>query len=254
VSREENDRDFLNIEVPSNTRIAVIGDVHEHPEQFQKMLKELKPTKMFRLVSVGDFYDKGFGIKTAEAMTQEMQSLQKREAGYAVRGNHELKHIRKNKKNPSEELVWWKRQPLTLSFQFKSGARVTVVHAGITPHHNWGDLKKDVEVCYVRDVDELGKMIPLVWKDIDGVRTLVKAKEGGEEWHKKYDGRFGYVCSGHAAQKDGEAKFYKFSCNLDSGIYESGILTAQIFDEEGNRGDVVRVEGTPKRPKLNIGY
>ena len=247
-------RDFLNIEVPFDTRIAFIGDVHEHPEQFQKMLKEIKPSRRMWFVSVGDFYDKGFGVKTAEDMTAEMHSLQERGIGFAVRGNHELKHIRKNKKSLSESLVWWKHQPLALSFQFESGARVTVVHAGVTPRHDWSNIKKDVEVCYVRDVDDDGKMIPLVWKDIDGVKTLVKGKEGGDVWHKKYDGRFGYVVSGHAAQTDGEAKFYNYSCNIDSAIYETGILTAQIFDAKGNRDELVRVEGTAKKPELNVAY
>ena len=80
-------KDFLNIEVPFGTRIAFVGDVHEHPEQFQKMLKEIKPSRRMWFVSVGDFYDKGFGMKTAEAMTTEMRSLQDRGIGFAVRGS-----------------------------------------------------------------------------------------------------------------------------------------------------------------------
>lgn len=247
-------QDFLNIQVPSNTKVAFIGDVHEHPEQFQKMVKEINPSKRMWIVSCGDFFDKGFGIKTAESMTDELRSFQKRGFGFAVRGNHELKIIRKNKKNLSEALVWWKKQPLALSFQFQSGSRVTVVHAGITPRHNWSNIKKDVEVCYVRDVDDDGKMIPLVWKDIDGTKTKTLVKEGGETWHNKYDGRFGYIVSGHSAQEDGEAKFYNYSCNLDSCVYNTGILTAQIFNEDGNRDKLIRVNGAAKKPKLNVAY
>ena len=251
---ETNAEDYLNIEVPYGTKIAVFGDVHEHPEQFQKMMNEIDPSRKMWVVSVGDIYDKGFGMKTAEAMTQELMTLRKRGVGWAVPGNHEIKHIRKSKKDPSEALIWWRRQPLALSFQFESGSRLTVVHAGVTPHHTWGDIKKDIEVVYVRDVDEDGRMIPLIWKDINGVSTLVKSKEGGDSWHQKYDGRFGYIASGHAAQKDGEAKFYKFSCNLDSAVYDTGILTAQVFEEDGSLGRLIRVQGTAKKPELNVAY
>lgn len=245
---------MLNIAVPKDTSIAIIGDVHEHSEQFKKMLNKISPSWKMWLVSVGDIYDKGFGINVAEEITGELQELQNRRIGFAVRGNHELKQIRKNRRNLGAKLEWWKNQPLSLSFNFHNGARVTVLHAGITPRHTWKSLEQDVEVCYVRDVDEVGNMIPLVWKEVDGERILMKAKAGGESWHKKYDGRFGYVVSGHAAQKDGEAKFYNYSCNIDSAVYETGILTAQVFNDDGNRSELIKVNGTPKKPELNLGY
>jgi predicted phosphodiesterase len=252
MNKIETNKDCLNIEVPYGTKIAVFGDVHEHSEQFQKMLAEIQPSRKMWVVSVGDIYDKGFGIKTAEAITEELMSLRNRGIGWAVSGNHEIKHIKKAKKNSTDALAWWRQQPLALSFQFESSARVTVVHAGVTPRHTWEDLKRDIEIVYVRDIDDDGKMIPLIWKDIDGVSTLVKSKTGGNAWHQKYDGRFGYIVSGHAAQKDGEAKFYKFSCNLDSAVYETGILTAQIFEEDGSLGKIIRVKGVAKKPELNI--
>jgi hypothetical protein len=246
--------DNLNIQVPKGSKLAVIGDVHEHPEQFHKMIQKIDPSWKMWFVSIGDIYDKGFGVKCAEDLTKEIQELQKQKIGFAVRGNHELKQIRKNKKFLDPHLAWWKAQPLALSFTFYTGSRVTVVHAGVTPGMMWQDLVHDVEVCYVRDVDDSGQMIPLVWKDIDGVNTLVKGKEGGDIWHRKYDGRFGYIVSGHAAQKDGKAKFYNYSCNLDSGVYDTGILTAQIFGDDGNREEVICVEGVARKPKLNIAY
>ena len=152
------------------------------------------------------------------------------------------------------QLKWWKNRPLSITFNFKSGSIVTVLHAGVTPKMTKEDIERNIEVLYVRDVDVDGKMIPLIWKDIDGVKTLIKSKEGGESWHNKYLGQFGYIASGHAAQKDGIAKFYKYSCNLDSGVYETGILTAQVFDENGNLGKLITVEGPAAKPDIHVAY
>lgn len=242
------------IDVPKGVSIAVIGDVHEHPEQFQLMLDKIQPSEKMWLVSVGDIYHKGFGTKCAESITDELIGLSKKSICFAVKGNHELKEIKKTKHYPTKQIKWWSERPLCLPFQFHTGTRLTVVHAGITPKTGWDDLFTDVEVAYVRDVDEKGKMIQLKWKEIDGVQTLVKAKEGGSSWHEIYCGRFGYIAAGHAAQKDGLAKYYKYSCNLDSAVYETGILTAQVFNSDGSLGEKITVSGTAAKPELNLGY
>jgi len=243
------------IQVPKGVSIAVMGDVHEHPEQFFAMLDAVRPQENMWLVSIGDIYDKGFGLRAAEKITDELIRLQNKGICYAVRGNHELKLIRKARKTPkfSSQLKWWSNQPLVLTFNFENRNSITVLHAGVTPNMTESDLGHGVEVVYVRDVDENGVMIPLVWKDIDGVSTLMKSKEGGSNWHDLYDGRFGYIVAGHAAQKDG-AKFFDYSCNLDSGVYDTGKLTAQLFNDEGKTIRIQTVEGTPFKPELNIAY
>jgi hypothetical protein len=247
----------LNITVPKNTKIAVVGDVHEHDEQFFKMLDKINPNKNMWFVSLADLRDKGFGEESFNKIVNKIIELKNNGFGFIVKGNHELKKFNYYKKNPesmSPELKWLKTQPLALSFQFRTGNRLTVVHAGVTPLHTWEDLDSNIEVCYVRDVDEEGKMIPLKWIEKSGKRILVKAKEGGCSWHEVYDGRFGYIASGHAAQIDGIAKFYNYSCNLDSAVFETGILTAQIFSDEGKLLDLITVNGTPAKPILNLGY
>lgn len=244
----------LNIKVPKGITISVIGDVHEHPEQFFKMLDIIKPSENRWFVSVGDLADKGFGIKAFELMTDKLIELQNNGYGFAVPGNHELKLCKKYKHNPSKQLKWWKKQPLALSFEFQNGNRLTVVHAGVSPKMTWESLENDVEVCYIRDVDADGKMIPLKWETINGEKVLVKARSGGCSWHEIYDGRFGYIAAGHAAQKDGDAKYYNFSCNLDSCVYETGILTAEVFNDLGNRQETIRVSGTPFKPNIKINY
>jgi len=248
-------RAFEAVTVPEGTSLCVIGDVHEHPEQFYKILERYRPAINRWVVMVGDIYDKGFGEVAANRVTDTLTELQEDGLCWAVRGNHEIKIIKKNrKKKLSPQLEWWKQQPLVISFEFARGRKVTVLHAGVTPKMTQQDLGPDIEVVFVRDVDVAGNMIPLVWKEEDGQKVLVKAREGGQPWHELYDGRFGYILSGHAGQKDGEPKFYNYSCNLDTAVYDTGILTAQVIDQNGNLGERLTATGEARNPELNIRY
>jgi len=241
--------------VPKDVRIAVIGDVHEHDEQFFKIIDRIKPDGKTWFVSVGDVIDKGFGTESFNKITCELMNYQKCGFGFAVRGNHEIKVLKSAKKEGklSKELAWWKDQPLCLRFKFPNDHTLTVVHAGICPNHTLSDLYRDYSVCYVREVDEDGKMISLVWKEIDGKKTLTKPRSG-INWHELYQGKFGYVASGHNAQKDGEAKYYGYSCNLDSAVYDTGKLTCQVFNNRGGLDEKVIVTGGCFKTKLNINY
>lgn len=231
------------IQVPRDTEIVVIGDVHEHPEQFFKILEIIKPSEKKWLVSLGDCVDKGYGNDAFVAITDKLIELDSFGYCFAVRGNHEQKHIKKNKNNLSPQLQWWQTKPLSLVFEFHTGAIVTCVHAGVRSSMTWEDLQTNTEVLYIRDLNKDERMIPLLWKEIDGVKTLVPAEPNGTPWHLYYDGRMGFICSGHNAQKDGVAKYYNYSCNLDSAVFETGILTGQIFTSDGNLGVQVKTSG-----------
>ncbi len=243
-----------NIKVPKGVQLAVVGDIHGHDEQFFKLINIVNPSENMWFISLGDVKDKGFGEKAEAKITNKLIKLSDEKIGYAIIGNHEKKHISKNKKNLSEELKWWKKQPLSLSFEFYNGSRLTVVHAGVTPIMTWEDLENNSEVCYVRDVDESGKMIPLKWVKQNGKDVLIKSKDGGKSWHEEYDARFGYIAAGHQPNHDGNPKFYNYSCNLDSCVYETGILSCQIFTDEGKLGELIKVSGMAAKPILNVKY
>jgi hypothetical protein len=244
------------IKIPKNTQLAFGTDFHSHPEQFFKLIEIIKPSEKMWFISGSDVRDKGYGEVAFNSITDKLIEMSDAGYCYSVLGNHEIRYLKQNKKvsNPSPQLIFWRKQPLSLSFEFYTGARLTVVHAGITPLMTWEDLETNVEVCYVRDIDENGKMIPLVWKDVKGQKTLVKAKDGGVSWHEKYCGRFGFVCSGHQPNKDGVPKYYNFSCNLDCAVFETGMQKMQIFTPEGTLGELITVTGTPFKPKLNENY
>jgi hypothetical protein len=241
------------INVPHGVSLAVVGDIHEHTEQFFKLIDTVGISNNLWLVSVGDIYDKGFGLKHAEKITDEMISLYDDGICHAVRGNHELKIIKNTFGKLGSSLKWWKERPLAITFNFFNGSKCLVLHAGITPYQDESELGSSVDICYVRDLDEDGKMIPLIWEyDTKTNEKYLKKGKEGKPWHESYDGRMGYILSGHDAQKDGKAKFYAHSCNLDSAVYETGILTCQIVSDAGRLGDTITVDGVPSKPKLNI--
>lgn len=234
----------LNISVPKGTKLAIVGDIHEHEYQFDRLLKIIQPSEKMFFVSVGDIYDKGYGPIVAQSITDKIRHMSDQGYGFIVRGNHELKNIKKAKyyHNMTSQLVWLDRQPLALSFVFENGSRVTVVHGGVKPSHTWDDLDYDVETSYIRKLDEDGKMIKLEWVG----NELQPAKPGGVVWHELYDGRFGYIVAGHEPIKDGKPRFYNYSCNIDTACYCTGIMTCQIMSENG-RDNLYSVEGKARR-------
>jgi hypothetical protein len=163
-----------------------------------------------------------------------------------IRGNHEQKRINRGQISPGIE--WFARRQLALMFLFYNQTKLTIVHGGVTPYHTYQDLRNNVETLYIRTLDEGGSFIPLTWKEIDGCRKLVAVKEG-KPWHEHYDGRFGYIISGHDSQEDGEPKFYAHSCNIDTKCYRTGILTAITYGERG-RERLIRIEDEPADPEL----
>jgi hypothetical protein len=240
------------IKVPKDTEIVAFTDPHEHAEQFFNLLNIINPSEKKWIVCCGDLKDKGYGDVAFNNMTDEMIKLSEKGIGFIVKGNHEIKLLKNNRKNSnaSLQIEWWRKQSLGLSFEFYNGNRLTVLHAGVVPGMTWEDLDSNTEVAYVRDVDELG-MIQLIWKKINGVDTLVKSREGGKSWHELYQGNFGYVVSGHQPNKDGQPRYYNYSCNLDCAVFETGVLRAQTFTPEGNLGELITVTGTAFKPKLN---
>jgi len=234
----------LNILVPKDTKIAIVGDIHEHEDQFDRLLEIVNPSEKMFFVSVGDVYDKGYGHLVAASITDKIKKMSESGYGFAVRGNHELKNIKKAmlSNSMSPQLSWFDKQPLALSFIFDNSSRVTVVHGGVKPSHTWDDLDFDIETSYIRKLDEKGEMIKLEWVG----NELKPNKPGGTPWHEVYDGRFGYIVAGHEPLKDGKPKFYNYSCNIDTACYCTGIMTCQIISSKGLEA-LHSVEGKARR-------
>jgi len=232
----------ITVKLKENTVIGVIGDIHEHEEQFDEMVEKFGPSEDRILVSAGDILDKGFGKDVGFSIIRKMSEL---DNFYCVAGNHDFKHARKAIRAGRElgtELQWIDNLPWAISFVFPNGKSILVLHGGITPKNKYEDLGKS-EVMYVKTVDEDGEMIPMKRKTING-KIVLSAARPGRSWHELYDGRFGYICSGHDAQRDGRPKYYGYSCNVDTACYHTGILTCQTFDQKG-LNETLYVYGRP---------
>ena len=229
---EKHKIDPLNIPMQEDEKIVPIGDMHEQTECFYSLMADLaaEPKLKTSFVSVGDLFDKGKGASFAEEI---LEFIRNQEEFYIIKGNHEIKKIKHYRRINSPLEKFLSNLPNALSIVWPNGFRLTCVHAGITPRHTWEDLKYNSEICYVRSVNDKGEMIPLIWIEKDGVKTLEPKDPNGKSWHELYDGRFGYVVSGHDQQNDGIPKFYQHSCNIDSAAYKTGILTAAIFGQNG---------------------
>jgi len=237
------------LKIPRGGKVIVVGDIHEHEEQVDKLFSEITPSDKTLLVSVGDIYEKGFGQSAAESIVDRFREFCDKGLAYVIRGNHELRCIRqaKRKKKMTKHLEWFSKQPLCVPVEFHNRTRLVIVHGGVKPLHTWDDLRTDIETCYIRNLDEDGNPIKRVRRIIDDAVLMEDEKPGGHPWHEVYDGRFGYIASGHASLKDGVPRFYNYSCNLDTAVYCTGKLTAQTFTAEG-REELLTFEGQAKHP------
>lgn len=227
----------MDVNLKKGTKLFIVGDIHEHKPQFIDLVNIIQPSKERILVSVGDIFDRGLGKKAAKDILNKMIHLYYNGCCYMVRGNHEQKLLNKNESLSGEE-EWATTRPLSIRFKFHNQSSVLVMHGGITQFHNWGDLESNTDVLYTRKIDERGKKIRMV-KQESGEYI---AKKPGKSWHEYYDGRFGYIVAGHDPQKNGEVAFYKYSCNVDTGCFETGVLSAVVVDEFGVQ-ETIQVKG-----------
>lgn len=243
---------YINLNLPAKIKITVVSDIHAHSSQFFEMIDKINPGPKSILVSVGDIFSKGFGPEAETKILHEIKRICDLGYGYVVKGNHELKHLKNAKKENrmTDDLRYVDTWPLCVSFQFISSRnRLTVVHAGVKPSHTWHDLQNNTDVAYIRTLDGDGNYIKLKWSVDENGKKDLKPEKIGRPWGEFYDGRFGYIISGHFSQKDGVPKFYKHSCNIDTCVYQTGILTAQTVNEYG-LDELITIKGKPSGFKL----
>lgn len=235
---------YLDIKLAADVKILAVSDIHEHSVQFFELINQFEFSDKLKLVVCGDLIDKGFGFKAFESITTKIKELSDAGFAYVIKGNHELKRIKKskNKENFHPLLQWLDKQPISLSFLYPNGQRYTCVHAGITPDMKFSELNTDLNVCYVRYLDTgTYKHVPAKKIEIDGKVQYVPAKEPVVNWHDIYDGRFGYIISGHQSNASGP-HFYNYSCDIDSAVFKTGKLTGVLFNQNGKE-DIIAVYG-----------
>lgn len=243
---------FLNIKLDSDVKLLCISDIHEHHEQFFNILEKYPVSDKQKLIVCGDVIDKGFGLESAEKIYNKIRELIDLNQAYMIKGNHELKNIKKQRKDGklNKLFKWVESLPISLSFSYPNHSRYTFVHGGVDPKMNWEQLSYDLTVCYIRYIsNENNKMVSVDKKEENGIISYVPKDLNCNLWHSSYDGRFGYIVSGHNNDPQGP-KFYNYSCNIDTGVFNSGKLTAVIFGSKG-REVIYQAEGIAFNSKKN---
>lgn len=121
-------------------RTLVVGDIHGCFDEFLTLLEKAEITEHDRVVSVGDLIDRG--PKSAEVVRYFAERPGR---FFAVRGNHEEKHIQ-NQERSFPTLAGWIVRHTTEGAAYKSMLRhlatlpsyldlgeAIVVHAGLAP-------------------------------------------------------------------------------------------------------------------------
>lgn len=219
----------LNIQVDADTQFVVFSDIHEHPRHFFKALEMHPIHEKCKLITCGDLIDKGEGYEAFLEIVNYIKDLQDAGLAYTLKGNHELKRIKKAKQRNVMDpcLTWLDKQPLIYSFVYPNNKRYTVVHAGITPKMTWENINNNLDLCYTRAIGIKGNSVPTYF---DGSQWRFK-EENTTNWHELYDGRFGYVISGHQPLEDGQPLFYENSCNIDTACFMTKTLTGLLVSQ-----------------------
>lgn len=239
---------FLNQELSADTKLLVIGDIHEHEKQYFDLVSRFTFGPDLLLVVNGDVIDKGWGTKVAVRIIEHVRSLG--DYGLFIRGNHENKRIRKMGEDLPAPWDWVAQQPYARSFVYPSGERITVLHAGVLKKHTLDKVANDHEVAYIRLVDPSGKKkIQSDYLKV-GKNTIMKPHHPCISWHEVYDGWLGYIVAGHEGNPEGKVRFYKHSVCLDTAVFKTGILSAMLVSQDSK--EIVQAKGAAYNPHGGI--
>ena len=224
----------------------VIGDIHGCYNELAGLLAKLGYSvdrgmgrisgvpEDRRLVFLGDFTDRG--PEPVKVLRLAMDAV---ETGFAlsVRGNHEEKILQKLIKNtPAKEEVMEtldairkegeefvgkvKKFIADLPYVILCGECVIIAHAG---------LKEEFQDVETRDPKRLGKIKSLtIYGDITG-KKLPDGRPERLDWASSYRGEL-TVIYGHSIIA--EAVWRNNTINIDTGCFETGILTAVRMPEK----------------------
>lgn len=236
--------DFLNVQLSESAKILVVSDVHEAFQQYFDLVSRFTFGPDQLLVVAGDVIDKGWGTKTAVRILEHVQSLGP--YGYFIRGNHEIKRIRKIGFPLPAPWDWVSKQPFARSFVYPNASRITVVHAGIRNKHTLENIAWDPDVAYIRLLDPLGKKV--VQSDYAklGKDTIMKPHHPYVTWHQVYDGRLGFIVAGHEGNPEGKICWYPNSACIDTAVFKTGILSALQISQDSK--EIIQVKGAAYNP------
>ena len=117
-----------------------------------------------------------------------------------IAGDHDLTFANKHANIHVDVCDWIMRQPRILKCSYPNGSNYLFLHGGIKPdYRSIQDIENDPESSFLID------------------------------WHKQYDGRFGYVVSAHSTP----SQKYPYSMSLDTEAWKTKRIAVQEITENG---------------------
>lgn len=213
-----------HVEVDTDKRIFVVGDVHGCVDELQKLLFDAKVDHATtQVVLVGDVVNKGPKNVAALRFAKEIQAL-------AVRGNHEESVLRRwnqykreqteppshmlwVKELSDEDVRWLNALPYTIKFPRQN---VIIVHAGLVPRVPLSE----------QSVETMVGSRNLVTEPDGALRAIDSTGEGvaiGSTWPGPE-----LVCFGHDAKR--MLQVHEHAIGLDTGCVYGKRLTGMYLD------------------------
>ena len=187
----------------------MVGDVHGCFAELQRLLAELEVAPADRLISVGDFVDRGPDSRAV------WRFLQDRPNTVVVCGNHERKHVRGVlsysqqivRLQLGDEYADFRAWAAELPYWFETDELV-VVHGGFEAGVPLAEQREDV-----------------LSSTMGGAKYLDR-KYGGD-WTERYDGEK-TVVFGHRVVGDAPVWFTDRTVGIDTGACHGGTLSALV--------------------------
>lgn len=196
------------IELKDKTVLAV-GPINDQMDKLI-LLDKLYDSKKV-LVFMGDLC---FPFnKTEEVITRlrEFQNFVEGKNYFYVMGDKDLIFMKKIYSSHHDTYRWLATQPKFVRFMFPNNTALLMLHGGILSKHKaLKDIATDLEASFVNG-----------------------DPNSPDNWHKAYQGQFGYVLASHPATSDNTVKIYKYSASLDTNCHSSKVLAVQEFTKDG---------------------
>ena len=191
-------------------RDIIIGDIHGCFEELQQLLEAAHVTPEDRVISAGDFVDRG------PDSVRVWEFLRDRPNTVVIAGNHERKHVR-GPLSLSQEIVkvqFGDRYPAFVAWAaalpyFFETEHCLVVHGGFDPHVPLAQQKEEVLCSTMSGAKQLD-------------RTL-----GGRDWAALYHGHKPIVF-GHRVVGDEAVHWNERAWAIDTGACHGGWLTGLV--------------------------
>lgn len=208
----EHDGGALSLQIQNfainEERILVVGPIYDKTEKLFALNTLYQPNDI--LVLLGDVC---YPYKNTSEVTKRLNELTtffEGKKSYYILGDHDLIFKSQIATSNADAYDWLHYKLLGVRFTYKNNSSLLVIHGGLLPKHKkLDDLNNDPEVSFITEMGDK------------------------QNWHKKYDGRFGYAITSHPVSKNNQIQIYKNSTSLDTQCSKSEILAVQEFTKNG---------------------